>query len=188
MEEIIKKYGRIYHKNDCILFNSNRFDCMVLSNFWPCAIWYKGLRFESVEQLYHWMWADKVSDDNLKERVMSYHGINNGYKIKKDGSIARRMKEIGEEFKQQLGDEAYFLEKWKVISECVNLKFQYCEEYRNFLIKNKGKKFVECCPWGDKMFGAVYNEELNVYEGINASGRCATAALKKYLEENGSNL
>ena len=41
------------------------------------------------------------------------------------------------------GNEELLLMEWKLLRDCVELKFKYCKEYREKLKECKGKKIVE---------------------------------------------
>ena len=180
-KELLGKYGISYSPSESVCFNSCNIDTMVLSNFWPCKIKYNDILFHSVEQLFVWRLLDMFGVEDLKEKVMSYRGLNNGYKIKRDKAIQDRLEAFEEDYKRNKGNEELLFMEWKLLRDCVELKFKYCKEYREKLKECKGKRIVESCPWGDSLFGAVWNKEKHVYEGVNASGRCASYVMKKYI-------
>ena len=180
--DLMVKYGNSYSPSESVCFNSCNVDNMVLSNFWPCKIRYNDVMYHSVEQLFVWRLLDMYDGmGEYKEKVMSYKGINNGYKIKRDRGIQDILSELEEDYEKKNGKEGLLLMEWELLRDCVELKFKFCKEYREKLKECKGKKIVESCPWGDSLFGAVWNKEKRVYEGVNASGRCAYDVMKKYI-------
>lgn len=185
----MQKYWKEWLPSECVVFNSCKYDNMVLSNFWPCAIWYDGRRFESVDMVFDWrkieMYGgdDKEKNEEMKKRVVSYGGINNALKLKKDGVLRKYFDKIRDRGIEKYGEYGWMIEECKLLCDCVELKYKFCKEYRDKIRECIGKGIVESTPWGDYRFGAVWNSEKKCYEGLNMSGRCAMRMMNRYKGE-----
>ena len=71
---------RKYKKDDCILFNS-KLDSYVMSNMYPCRLVYDGKKFQSVEQMFHWMLFSENAE--RRDEIMKCKGMCNGFLVKK---------------------------------------------------------------------------------------------------------
>ena len=188
----LKKYEKVYDWNDIVLYNSY---CLkdddkdeqqkgIMSNFYsPCNIQFKGMLFCSSEQLYfyriisEWGKSYKESEDVLKE-LMTF---TEGRQVKNCEAVKKICKKIECKMKKDLGLETYCIMDWKLMYECIRLKYKYCKEFREVLDKYKNKIVVEDSLWGDNWAGALWDKKLGKYRGANVCGR---AIMKVYKERD----
>lgn len=188
----LKKYERIYDWKDIVLYNSY---CLldndkeeqqkgIMSNFYsPCNIQFKGKEFCSSEQLYfyriisEWGKSFKESDAVLKE-LMTF---TEGRQVKNCEAVRKIYKKIETKLKKELGVEAYCVKDWKLMYECIRLKYKYCKPFRDVLDKYKNKIVVEDSLWGDNWAGALWDKKIGKYRGCNVCGR---AIMRVYKERD----
>lgn len=149
---------RIYKEDDSIIFNSQN-DNRVLSNMYHCNIIYDDLKFNSAEHLYQWL---KFSDNkNIANAIFK---SSSSFDAKKQAN----------QFKLCVNDN-FEKEKVNNMLLLLQLKYEQCKPFRNFLKKFNDKNLVEFCYWlkeGDKPYwGTTYNKDNEVYVGTNATGR-----------------
>ena len=188
----LKKYERIYDWKDIVLYNSY---CLldndkeeqqkgIMSNFYsPCNIQSKGKEFSCSEQLYfyriisEWGKSFKESDAVLKE-LMTF---TEGRQVKNCEAVRKIYKKIETKLKKELGVEAYCVKDWKLMYECIRLKYKYCKPFRDVLDKYKNKIVVEDSLWGDNWAGALWDKKIGKYRGCNVCGR---AIMRVYKERD----
>ena len=158
---------RFYGKESSLLFNSKG-DNFVLSNMFPCHLNYKGIDFQSVEQMFHWMIYS--NNESIKRKILSCKGICNGFNVKR----------ICEENIDKI-DSDYDSKKYKCLSKCLEIKYEQCDEFRKIIDASWGKNLVEEAPW-DAEYGAMWHKEYNAYVGKNACGRLMMAVRDKFSQ------
>lgn len=165
----LARYEVSYRPSQCVTFNSYRKDDRkILSNFYPCAITYDGKQFNSTEQLFVYrtlnMWGDDV--DDVIADVMD---CQNGKEVKNCKSWRKAEQTIDKKMVAKIGHEQFYIEKWRLLYQCICEKFKHCKEFREVLQKYKDKHFVEDAFWGDNFYGALFED--GKYKGVNACGR-----------------
>ncbi len=188
----LKKYEQVYDWKDIVLYNSY---CLldedeeerqkgIMSNFYsPCNIVYKGKTFCSSEQLYfyriiaEWGSNQEESKSVLKELLK----CTNGRQVKNNEAVKKLSKKIENKMIKELGKEAYMIMDWKLMYECIRLKYKYCKEFRDVLNKYDGITIVEDSLWGDNWAGALWDKKIGKYRGANVCGR---AIMRVYNERD----
>ena len=166
-----------YEKKDSILFNSySKLNTRVLSNLYPCELFYNGLRFHSSEQLYFWLLLD--GNDLGREIVMS-------------AKDAKEAKKIGGKILKECGWSGKIEEcqrlKVQALRVAIGVKMECCDEFRDLVLLSGDKKIVEYAWWGDNTFGCVdvnMENKGNWYNGVvrgqNVCGRLIMEWRKKW--------
>ncbi len=133
------------NKSDVILFNSySKTNTEVLSNFHRCKLTYSGVDYNSVEQLLYIM---RLSGHYGSQKALMFY--NEPAEIKKRGWYEIKKHGIVE------GPERLI----PMLRFCLRLKYNQCDEFRNFLLENPDKKLVEYAAWGDDTWGMVDEDE-----------------------------
>jgi len=119
-----------------------------LSNFYPCALRFRGKRFESVEYAYM---SAKSDDKAWKQRCID--AVEKPRKIKK------------------LSQHLELVPNWdtiklEVMQECLELKFAQ-EPFRTWLLETGGAHIQEGNGWGDTFWGV----DVETNQGENHLGR-----------------
>ena len=157
------KNWRMYDEKESVLFNSYCRDSnMVLSNMYPCVMWYNGLIFNSVDHLYNWLMFDGGDEEarKIRDKIYKCSGVCNGFeskRIRKDNDSL-----IPEKNKKN---------HLKILKTCHIVKAKCCREFREKLIESGDKNLVEFAWWGDCRYGVVKDKESGMYEGMNMCGR-----------------
>lgn len=163
-----------YEKKDVILFNSyakGEVEC--LSNLHVCRLVYEGLEFNSSEQLFFWLRLS--SSPKHQEMLMK---CNTPQQVKTRGS--GYLKTI--KYQSRPEDDIPLLRL------ALQVKFNQCYEFRNFITRHSNSRFVEYAWWGDDTWGAVdidatlkYDWYKGVVRGRNICGRLITELAKKSI-------
>ena len=168
---------KMYEKKDSILFNSySKLNTKVLSNMYPCEIWYEGIRFHSSEQLYFWLLLD---------------GYPLGRELVMGAKDAKEAKKIGGKMLKGWGwsskDESRQKASVQALRTAIGAKMAWCSEFRDVVLNSGDKKIVEYAWWGDKTFGCVdvdMENKGNWYKGAvmgqNVCGRLIMEWRKKW--------
>jgi predicted NAD-dependent protein-ADP-ribosyltransferase YbiA (DUF1768 family) len=146
---VVEKEIRRYKLSDVITFSSRikERDSSILSNMYHCDLYYNGLKFNSLEQAYHYFLFDGKPD--VQSEIMR---CKTSFEVKKVG-------------KKYVGKDNF-----KVLEFCMRLKYKYCKEFRDILVKSGDKEIVEYAEWGDVIYGCCkYGEDGLI--GQNACGR-----------------
>lgn len=157
----MKKVGKRYYRaEESILFNSRVKEWRVLSNMHPCSIYYNGIRFESSEMLYWWLrfQGEGMERQRVRDSLIAQHGYWNGFECKR----------IAKENAALLNPD---IDEWDCLLVALRAKAEFCSEFREALIKSKGKNLVELAPWDVKKYGAAPNPKSGLIEGGNGCGR-----------------
>lgn len=188
----LSKYEKIYDWKDIVLYNSY---CLndsdederqkgILSNFYsPCNIEFEGKTFCSSEQLYFYRiiseWGGYI--DGSKEVLDELMKFTEGRQVKNCEAVKKITDKIEKKRIKDLGKEVHWIEDWKLMYECIKLKYKYCKEFRDVLEKYKDKIIVEDSLWGDNWAGALWDKKIGKYRGANVCGR---AIMRVYKERN----
>lgn len=189
---ILKKYEKIYDWNDIVLYNSYYQDDKeielqkkwIMSNFYsPCNIEYKGMIFNSSEQLYFYRriseWGKEYQEtSSVLEEIMK---CENGKQVKKNEDVRKLSDKIDRHLEKEIGEEKHAINDWKLMYECIRLKYKYCKEFREVLERFKDKILVEDSMWGDNWAGALWDKKIGKYRGANVCGR---AMMRVYKERD----
>ena len=143
-----------YHVTDCVPFNEVKREWGIFSNFAHTPIWYDGVTYKNVEQLFQMM---KFTDKEVREKV--YAAPNPKMTAKHYEKTHRR-------------------DDWGMIildtmKQCLQLKYEQNEWFRTALERSKGRYIVEDQSsfkksWADT--GGVKRQGEN-YVGPNLMGR-----------------
>ena len=188
----LSKYERIYNWKDIVLYNSY---CLldddkdeqqkgIMSNFYsPCNIQFNGKSFCSSEQLYFYRiiseWGSNL--DESKSVIEELLKCTNGRQVKNNEVVKKLSNKIEKNLIKKLGKEAYMIKDWKLMYECIRLKYKYCKAFRDVLDKYKDKIIVEDSLWGDNWAGALWDKKIGKYRGANVCGR---AIMRVYKERD----
>ena len=167
-----------YKKSDVILFNSySKSDSVVLSNHYPCSLKYDNEYFESAEQLFFMMRLSGHTE--VQEQILK---CKDAKEVKKVGGAALKRLKI-KETPEKLVAQLRF---------CIRLKFNQCDEFRQFLCEHQGKQIVEYSTWGDDTWGAVDVDPFNKWswykgyvKGQNICGRLIQETRKEGVTPDG---
>lgn len=165
-----------YNKKDCVFFNSKiKSHAFVLSNHYSCNLYYEGMHFYSVEQMYEYLFFKEHGDSKMCKYVMSgakwdaFNSVRSGAAIANDEKIRDAHNAL-----TALEDEVVVLcNNIERIKKCHLAKWMGCADFREVLEKTGDKRLVEYAPWGDDSFGCVpvdKNDSSRVM-GSNWSGR-----------------
>lgn len=160
--ELTKKVT--YDKKRSILFNSilGKKDprAMMFSNFKPFEFQADGLTFYSVEQRFQWLRLAQRPD--FQKNIMKYGLEDNGHNSKHYSSRPNVKPVLNNDYEQ--------LVKW--MRECLRYKLQYCEGFKDELLKTGNASLVEFAPWGDDFWGAVGQKgNGKTLTGANVTGK-----------------
>lgn len=154
------KYGvtvddfRVYDKGNCITFNTSNRDTYILSNFYPCRLSYNGVYFHSTEQLYYYLCT--TTKPELQRLIMQ-----------QPNALAVKKLHIGYEDR----DVDWVQNRNGIMRKALQIKFEQCPEYRNYLLSTGNKDILEYAYWWDLYWGAATTKNSDYYVGINALGR-----------------
>lgn len=160
--ELTKK--STYDKKRSILFNSilGKKDprAMMFSNFKPFEFQADGLTFYSVEQRFQWLRLAQRPD--FQKNIMKYGLKDNGHNAKHYSSRPNVKPVLNNDYEQ--------LVKW--MRECLRYKLQYCEGFKDELLKTGNVDLVEYSTWGDDFWGAVGQKgNGKTLTGSNVTGK-----------------
>lgn len=160
--ELTKKVT--YDKKHSILFNSvlGKKDprAMMFSNFKAFEFQADGLTFYSVEQRFQWLRLSKRPD--FQKNIMKYGLEDNGHNSKHYSSRPNVKPVLNNDYEQ--------LVKW--MRECLRYKLQYCEGFKDELIRTGNANLVEYSTWGDDFWGAVGKKgNGKTLTGCNITGK-----------------
>lgn len=123
----------------------------ILSNMYACNLFWNGMHFNSLEQLYYYFRFDGEPD--VQAQIMA---CKNAFDVKRLGKKFGGGKQSN-----------------KVFEWCLKLKYLQCEEFRKILEESGDKPLVEYAEWGDVKNGCCKFD--NVGEdwliGQNTCGR-----------------
>lgn len=188
----LKKYEKIYDWKDIVLYNSY---CLkdedeeekqkgIMSNFYsPCNIGFDGKKFCSSEQLYFYRiiseWGSYLEDSkSVLEELLK---CTDGRQVKNNEAVKKLSDKIEKKLIKEKGKEVYMIMDWKLMYECIRLKYKYCKAFRDVLDKYKDKIIVEDSLWGDNWAGALWDKKIGKYRGANVCGR---AIMRVYKERD----
>ncbi len=160
--ELTKK--STYDKKRSILFNSilGKKDprAMMFSNFKPFEFQADGLTFYSVEQRFQWLRLAQRPD--FQKNIMKYGLEDNGHNVKHYSSRPNVKPVLNNDYEQ--------LVVW--MRECLRYKLQYCEGFKDELLKTGNVDLVEYSTWGDDFWGAVGQKgNGKTLTGANVTGK-----------------
>lgn len=160
--ELTKK--STYDKKRSILFNSilGKKDprAMMFSNFKPFEFQADGLTFYSVEQRFQWLRLAQRPD--FQKNIMKYGLEDNGHNVKHYSSRPNVKPVLNNDYEQ--------LVTW--MRECLRYKLQYCEGFKDELLKTGNVALVEYSTWGDDFWGAVGQKgNGKTLAGANVTGK-----------------
>jgi len=160
--ELTKK--STYDKKRSILFNSilGKKDprAMMFSNFKPFEFQADGLTFYSVEQRFQWLRLAQRPD--FQKNIMKYGLEDNGHNVKHYSSRPNVKPVLNNDYEQ--------LVVW--MRECLRYKLQYCEGFKDALLKTGNVALVEYSTWGDDFWGAVGQKgNGKTLTGANVTGK-----------------
>lgn len=154
---IQEKEIRDYRLDDVIPFSSriNSLAATIMSNMYPCTLTYKGKTFNSVEQAFHYYCFTQFPQ--MQEQIMA---CKNAFEVKKIIKGAEK-------------DGDYEQKKYRVLANCLQLKYQQCSRFRDFIKASGNTPLVEWAEWGDVEFGCCKYEVDGEWRliGQNACGR-----------------
>ena len=146
-----EKDFRVYlNDENVIAFNSRIREWEMFSNFHRCKLNYNGKQFHSSEQMFFYHLTTQTPE--LQREIMRQ-------------STARDVKMLHLQHNQlDIGSNHN-----AVMRLCLKTKFEQCDEFRNALLANEDKVFIEYAPWFDTYWGCFRKD--NYYIGCNALGR-----------------
>lgn len=143
-----------------VLFFGNNDIC---SNFYLCEVYYDGYIFNSSEQLFMYLKATFFKDWEIAEAIRK---VETPREAK---ALGRKVRNYNNELWDKYRD--YYM------LETLMAKYVNCLKFRNFLLENKDKTFVEASPY-DSIWGIKLSEDdpkaLNPsqWKGENRLGKC----------------
>ena len=153
-----------YDKSKSILFNSySSIGTEVLSNLHRCQLEFDGRVFHSSEQLFYWLRLYGYME--YQEELLRCE-------------TPKEVKKKGAEYMKRLGI-VYDIERdVQLLRLAIRVKYNCCEEFRNFLDNHPNISFVEYAWWGDTTYGCVDEDSRLKYDwskgfvrGKNVCGR-----------------
>ena len=188
----LKKYEKVYDWKDIVLYNSY---CLmdddkeeqqkgIMSNFYsPCNIQFNGKTFCSSEQLYFYRiiaeWGSNLDENkSVLEELLK---CTDGRQVKNNEAVKKLSDKIEKKLIKEKGKEVYMIMDWKLMYECIRLKYKYCKAFRDVLDKYHDKIVVEDSLWGDNWAGALWDKKIGKYRGCNVCGR---AIMRVYKERD----
>lgn len=190
LENIPSKDLRKYEKKTCVGFRSSwesicgrvkwfnweKGECSILSNMYPCNIEYEGMRFNSVEQMYHYYVYANIPE--AQDFIMK---ANDGKEVK---AISKLYKEENIPLK----------DRFSLLLTCLESKYQSCPEFRNKLTDTQDLPIVEVTTWWDVVYGTIDGAQLkngqfngeyvgDSFLGMNGTGRCLMQVRENHRNE-----
>ena len=123
-----------------------------LSNFYPSPIHVQGLRYPTVEHAFQ---AAKTDDPVMRERVRRMQSATSAKRLGRSGDL--------------ILIAGWDDKRIEVMHELLILKFA-APTLQKKLIGTSPKELIEGNTWGDKYWGAVWNEALG-WQGENNLGK-----------------
>ena len=185
-QALLKRYEKIYDKEDVLLFNSYMIkspdeeerEIGKLSNIWSgCHIPYDGKIFHSSEQLLFYINFKQLgtivgfSEEEVNERIDFLMNTKNGFEVKNCPRTNYFFRNINNKAEKLFGVEQRMKRHWKNTFFIAKMKYKYTSEIRDLLEKYRDKIWCEDSFWGDYFAGVVYDYELKKYRGFNSLGR-----------------
>lgn len=143
-----------------VLFFGNNDIC---SNFYLCPLEYKGHKFHSSEQLFMYLKALAFEDLDIAEKILNC-------------KTPREAKALGRKIRNY-DDRVWNMLRDAYMYKTVQVKFLQCEEFREFVLSNSDKTFVEASPY-DSIWGIKLSEDdpraldPSQWKGENRLGKC----------------
>lgn len=135
----------------------------VCSNFYPCKIIYEEKEFSSSEQLFMWLKAKFFNDKEMSTKILQ-------------AQTPREAKSLGRLVKNY-DDDLWNEHRDGVMLESLKAKFDHCQEFKDLILGNTDKTFVEASPY-DRIWGVGLSEtdpkieNPNKWLGQNRLGKC----------------
>lgn len=135
----------------------------VCSNFYPCKILYGENIFSCSEQLFMYLKAKFFGDRDMANKILQSKTPEEAK------SYGRRIKN----FDDTLWDEY----RDNIMLETLKAKFDHCQEFKDLIMNNTDKIFVEASPY-DRIWGVGLSETNPRIEnpekwlGQNRLGKC----------------
>lgn len=167
MNTDIKKYPI----GDSIGFSSRR-GVKVLSNMdCSCPLYYQGVKYNSVEQLFHVLKYKKVA-----ELAMN---CKNGKEVKRLNALYMEDRDYRWDTNEERKSKRrqYIQDIYDLLHICHQVKYRYNAEFRKVILESGDKFLVEDCHWlaGTRTRGELYGtrrDEINrVFVGRNICGQ-----------------
>jgi len=163
----IKKYPIA----DSVGFSSRR-GVKVLSNMdCSCKLYYKGVEYNSVEQLFHVLIYQRVAELTMQ--------CKNGKEVKRLNALYMEDRyyrwDSAEEKKRKR--QQYYQDMYDLLHLCHQVKFKYNAEFRKVILESGDKHLVEDCHWLDgtrtrgDLFGTRRDQKNKVFIGRNINGQ-----------------
>lgn len=163
----IKKYPIA----DSIGFSSRR-GVKVLSNMdCSCKLYYKGVEYNSVEQLFHVLIYQRVAELAMQ--------CKNGKEVKRLNALYMEDRDYrwdsAEEKKRKR--QQYYQDMYDLLHLCHQVKFKYNAEFRKVILESGDKHLVEDCHWLDgtrtrsDLYGTRRDQKNGVFIGRNINGQ-----------------
>lgn len=168
----------VYSKKGSLLFNSySRIGTEVLSNHHLCRLEYCGRIFHSSEQLFFWLRLDGYPEH--QERLLQ---------CKKP----KEVKKMGERYIKNLKIPDNIERNVQLLRMAIRVKYNYCKEFKEYLLSHPNVLIVEYAWWGDTTYGCVdvdkalkYDWEHGDLKGKNICGRIIRGVRDEKKDENG---
>jgi len=172
-----------YSADGLILYNSYKKDgSEILSNFYQVDILYKGKVYNCVDQLYYYrMFTENCNEDvPLSDEVIeALMKCKSGGEIKHNNLVTSFENKLTRYWNKRIGKKEWSYRQWKLIYESIKLKFDCCQEFRDYLIETQDRMIAEDSFWIDTFWGTVCDGDK--YIGVNASGRCLMSIRDEYM-------
>lgn len=167
-----------YNKSTSILFNSySRIGTEVLSNLHQCKLSYEGKNFNSSEQLFFWLRL--YGNPEYQELLLKIE-------------TPKEVKNRGRVFLKNLKVEETTERKVQLLRLAIKVKYNCCDQFRQFLISHPNTDIVEYAWWGDDFYGCVdedinfkYNWKKGYVTGKNVCGRLIKEIRDEKKDDNG---
>ena len=172
-----------YSADGLILYNSYKKDgSEILSNFYQVDILHKGKVYNCVDQLYYYrMFTENCNEDvPLSDEVIeALMKCKSGGEIKHNNLVTSFDNKLTRYWNKRIGKKEWSYRQWKLIYESIKLKFDCCQEFRDYLIETQDRMIAEDSFWIDTFWGTVRDGDK--YIGVNASGRCLMSIRDEYM-------
>lgn len=155
-----------YPRENTIAFNSYN-EHFILSNMYPCTLYYKDMLFYGVDHLYHYLLFYRNSE--VQTKIMKKaKGINANF-------IAKKIAQENEELIKDITPR----QRHNLLKKCIGLKAQQCRQFKEYLTGTGDKNIVEFAWWGDEEYGCILKD--NRYIGENVTGRIMEEIRKEII-------